>query len=79
MTSESVTLPYSLRATYITRAQIARDAYRSAGHDLAALIRASTSGVELIDAGFAVDVEMAISENASIAALRLIEGAYRLG
>ena len=58
-------------------AQVARDAYRSAGGNLANLIRASVSGRELIDAGFAGDVEMALEEGASCCAPMLIDGAYR--
>jgi 2-phosphosulfolactate phosphatase len=60
-------------------AQVARDAYRTAAGagELAALIRASVSGLELSSRGFADDVEMAVQENVSRVVPRLIEGAYR--
>ncbi|HVJ54384.1 MAG TPA: 2-phosphosulfolactate phosphatase [Aliidongia sp.] len=60
-------------------AQIARDAYRSAGTELAALIRGSVSGRELIERGFPRDVELATAEEVSGQAPLLIEGAYRAG
>ena len=60
-------------------AQVARDAYRGAGSEIAALIRDSVSGRELVDAGFAGDVEMAVDQDASAKAPMLIEGAYRGG
>jgi 2-phosphosulfolactate phosphatase len=58
-------------------AQIARDVYRSAGHNVGDLIRASVSGRELADMGFAGDVEIALEENVSLKAPVLIDGAYR--
>jgi 2-phosphosulfolactate phosphatase len=60
-------------------AQIARDAYRSAGIAVAALIRASVSGRELIDGGFPRDVEIAVEECVSARAPLLSGGAYRAG
>jgi 2-phosphosulfolactate phosphatase len=59
-------------------ARVARDAYRAAGRDLADLIRASISSRELIDAGFAGDVEMAVAEGVSRTAPTLVDGAYRI-
>jgi 2-phosphosulfolactate phosphatase len=44
---------------------VARDAYRSAGLRLGALVRDSISGRELIDRGYHGDVEAAIVENVS--------------
>lgn len=44
-------------------AEVARTVFRSAGADLAALIRASVSGRELADAGFAEDVALAVEQN----------------
>jgi 2-phosphosulfolactate phosphatase len=58
-------------------AQIARDAYRTAGQEVAGLIRASVSGRELAEKGFALDVELAVELNASTQAPAFIEGAYR--
>lgn len=57
-------------------AEVARQAFRSARTNLAKLLRECVSGKELIDRGFAQDVEIAIELNASRAAPRLIEGAY---
>jgi len=58
-------------------AHVARDAYRSAGADLATLIRTSQSGRELIDGGFPDDVEIALEVGVSRTAPRLSQGAYR--
>jgi 2-phosphosulfolactate phosphatase len=45
--------------------RVARDAYRAANIAVAALIRASVSGRELIDGGFLEDVEIAPEESVS--------------
>jgi 2-phosphosulfolactate phosphatase len=58
-------------------AQIARDAYRTAGPEVASLIRASVSGRELIEGGFPQDVELAVEQNTSALAPTFIERAYR--
>jgi 2-phosphosulfolactate phosphatase len=58
-------------------AQVARDAYRTAGKEVASLIYASVSGRELVDGGFSGDVELALEQNVSTQAPTLIEGAYR--
>jgi len=58
-------------------ARVARDAYRAAEPDLAALIRDSRSGRELIDGGFPDDVEIALEIGVSRAAPMLRDGAYR--
>ena len=58
-------------------AQVARDAFRSAGDGLDWLVRASISGRELADRGFPGDVDMAVDMGASLCVPRLIEGAYR--
>jgi len=58
-------------------ARVARDAYRSAGPELAALIRASQSGRELTLDGFPDDVEIALALGASRTAPRLSQGAYQ--
>jgi 2-phosphosulfolactate phosphatase len=42
-------------------AQVARDAFRSAGRDVGQLIRASVSGQELIEGGFAGDIDIAVA------------------
>ena len=57
--------------------QIARDAYRTAGIDVASLIRASVSGRQLIEGGFRGDVEIAVEQNVSTRAPTLRDGAYR--
>lgn len=58
-------------------AKVARDAYRSARSNLADLIRDSVSGRELIDRGFAVDVDLALEVGVSGTAPRLYDDAYR--
>jgi len=58
-------------------AQVARDAYRAAQHELPSLIRRSVSGRELIDRGFPADVDLALEQNASTSAPMLIDSAYR--
>ena len=57
-------------------AQVARDAFASAKAALEQTIRQSISGRELIDAGFAQDVELAIELDVSSAAPRLRDGNY---
>lgn len=59
-------------------AETARLAFEAARPDLARLIRASTSGQDLIESGFADDVEIAVALDASSGAPRLRDGAYRL-
>jgi 2-phosphosulfolactate phosphatase len=58
-------------------AQVAREAYRAAGHELARLVRLSVSGRELVDRGFAGDIDLAVEEDVSACAPVLIGGAYR--
>jgi 2-phosphosulfolactate phosphatase len=58
-------------------AEVARDAYRSAGPEIARLIAGSMSGRELVEGGFAGDVTLAVAENVSGRAPMLVEGAYR--
>ncbi|MGF6229735.1 2-phosphosulfolactate phosphatase [Inquilinus ginsengisoli] len=60
-----------------SEAQVARDAWRSAGADLPRLIRASVSGRELVDGGFPRDVDLALERGVSSSAPQLIDGAYR--
>ena len=60
-----------------SEARVARDAFRSATEDLAAMIRGSMSGGELIGRGFEEDVEFAVARDVSTAAPMLREGAYR--
>ena len=57
-------------------ARVARDAFRSAGEDLAALVRHSLSGRELIDVGFGQDVELAVQLDVGDTAPRLRGGVY---
>jgi 2-phosphosulfolactate phosphatase len=58
-------------------AQVARDAFRSAGKDVGHLIRASVSGHELIEGGFAGDIDIAVALDVSTCAPLLTRGAYR--
>jgi 2-phosphosulfolactate phosphatase len=58
-------------------ARVARDAFRAARADLAALIRGSVSGRELTERGFAEDVALAVELEVSAAAPLLRDGAYR--
>ncbi|HXC56586.1 MAG TPA: 2-phosphosulfolactate phosphatase [Rhizomicrobium sp.] len=60
-------------------ARAARDAFRAAKPALAETIRDSVSGRELIDAGFAADVELAADLDISTAAPRLHGGVYGNG
>ena len=62
-----------------SEAQVARDAYRSAGRDLQRLVRLSVSGRELVDGGFPGDVDLALEEDVSGTVPVLVEGAYRAG
>ena len=57
-------------------AQVARDAFRGAGGHVGRLIRASVSGRELIERGFAGDVDIAVEQEVSHCA-PLQEGACR--
>lgn len=57
-------------------AQIARDAYRAAGGEVASLIRLSVSGRELVDGGFSGDVDLALEQDSSASVSILLEGAY---
>ena len=58
-------------------AEVACAAYRSARDDLGRLIRASVSGRELIESGFASDVDIALEIGVSQCVPLLREGAYR--
>jgi 2-phosphosulfolactate phosphatase len=58
-------------------ARVARDAFRAAVPDLAAILRGSVSGRELVSRGFAQDVAFAAALNVSTAAPLLRDGAYR--
>jgi 2-phosphosulfolactate phosphatase len=60
-------------------AKVARDAFRAAGNDLPRLTQDSLSGRELIDRGFAIDVELASAIGISAIAPQLVDGAYRPG
>ena len=57
-------------------AEVARGAFRAAQAHLAKLVRECVSGQELIERGFAQDVELAIELNTSQIAPELIDGAY---
>ncbi|MGL4960773.1 MAG: 2-phosphosulfolactate phosphatase [Inquilinus sp.] len=58
-------------------AQVARDAWRSAGADLPRLVRDSVSGRELVDGGFPRDVDLALEQGVSSSAPLLVDGAYQ--
>jgi 2-phosphosulfolactate phosphatase len=58
-------------------AQIARDAYRAAKHEIGMLIRLSFSGRELMDNGYLVDVDLALEQDISTTVPILADGAYR--
>ncbi len=58
-------------------ALVARNAFRSAGADLPALIRSSLSGQELIGRGFPGDVDLAVEQEVSRTVPRLRDGAFR--
>jgi len=58
-------------------ARVARDAFCAAVPDLAAILRASVSGQELIGRGFAEDVECAAALHVSATAPILRDGAYQ--
>jgi 2-phosphosulfolactate phosphatase len=58
-------------------AQVAREAFRGARMDVGQLIRASVSGRELIERGFAGDVDIAVELEVSMCAPVLAAGAYR--
>lgn len=59
-------------------AQVARNAFRSAGDDLALLIRGSVSGQELAGRGYGSDVDVALELEVSDCAPLLSGGAYRV-
>jgi 2-phosphosulfolactate phosphatase len=58
-------------------AAAARACYRGLAAAMPDLIARSASGMELIQAGFGSDVALACEINVSLAAPRLIDGAYR--
>lgn len=58
-------------------AEMARAAFNACSKDFGELVRASRSGQELIDAGFAGDVELAVEASASSTVPFLRDGAYR--
>ena len=58
-------------------AQVARDAWRSAGPDLGRLVRASRSGMELAERGHAGDVELAVMQAVSTCVPLLQGGAFQ--
>jgi 2-phosphosulfolactate phosphatase len=58
-------------------ARMGRDAYRAAANEISGLIRLSVSGRELVDAGFAGDVDLALELAISQSVPILVDGAYR--
>lgn len=58
-------------------AQVARNAFRSSGDELALLVRGSVSGQELAGRGYTIDVDVALELGVSDCAPLLSEGAYR--
>ncbi len=65
-----------LHGTVSPEAALARAAWESAASDLARVLRGCASGVELADAGFARDVELAAELDASPVAPLLRDGAF---
>jgi len=68
---------HHLALTCSPEAQVARDAFRSAGDGLPRLVQASVSGCELVERGFHRDVEIAVERDVSSCVPLLVEGAYR--
>jgi 2-phosphosulfolactate phosphatase len=66
-----------LQGRLTPEARAARAAYLELKHELAATLRASLSGRELIEAGFPDDVELAAEEDVSPAVPALQHGRYR--
>jgi 2-phosphosulfolactate phosphatase len=60
-----------------SEARVARDAFRAVRHDLAAILRGSVSGRELIGRGFEKDIKLATALNLSTTAPLLRDGVYR--
>ena len=60
------------------KAEVARNVFRKTKSEVGRLIRASVSGRELIERGFADDVDMAVALEVSVCAPMLAEGAYRV-
>ena len=58
-------------------AEVARDAWRAAGHRLGRMIRLCTSGQELVSRGYSGDVDLALEEDVSATPPLLRDGAYR--
>lgn len=61
----------------LAEATLARTAFQAAGADVSALIRGSMSGRELIDGGFAADVDIALERDTSPRAPLLSDAGYR--
>lgn len=57
-------------------ARLARSSWQATASDFASIVSESISGRELIEAGFAEDVELALTLNASLTAPLLSKGAY---
>jgi 2-phosphosulfolactate phosphatase len=66
-----------LGGTCAPEAEVARDAWRSAGEAVARLVRGCVSGRELVDAGFSGDVDLAVDMDVSEAVPRLVDSAFR--
>jgi 2-phosphosulfolactate phosphatase len=66
----------ALGADENSEATTARLAYEAARSDLSSIVRESLSGRELIDRGFAEDVDIALETGGSVHAPRLREGVY---
>ena len=57
-------------------AAVAASAYKASKNELSSIVRASTSGRELIERGFATDVEIALEVGRSSCAPKLNQGVY---
>jgi 2-phosphosulfolactate phosphatase len=60
-------------------AEAAADAFRHAQADLAPRLRACSSGRELIERGFAADIDLAAALDRSPSVPVLVDGAFRAG
>jgi 2-phosphosulfolactate phosphatase len=69
---------HSLRGSKSPEARIAEAAFLRACADLAEFLRQCSSGQELIERGFAEDVELAAQFNVSKSAPQMVDGAYRV-
>lgn len=68
---------HAMTGTRSPEALAAQAAFEFASKDLGALLKQCASGLELVERGYVLDVEMAASLNVSTGVPMLIDGAYR--